>query len=435
MPRETRDFHTKTYPAPVNDQWDFLLSTMWNQMIHLVIMVDGRLDEERLISAMHSTLETEPLLRCRFIDSPVPYWEELPALPPDTFFSVVNAENVNTALRHALFHRIDPCSGPQARLTLIRGREDTLVLSVNHAASDACGVKGTAALIARAYRGSAPGTAPDLPPSFAFDRSYAPVLSAFTQQEKEIAREACGESPAEWGIPCTAGTSRSPCYLWRRIDRGLFGRVRSFSRSERMTINDLLLSAFFQGVCREIPHREGMSYPVLTSIDLRRLVPGVPTPAVANLSVAFEVRLPADSNLPPYAHARETHHAMEERKRLLAGIGVAVRMQEKFECGFSSVRQSLEELARMSKSEGYPRNPFFSNTGIIPVECTDFGDMKARCAFLVPPLDLSPGFSVAASTFEETLTLVSSFYEDSIPPFVVRRILCSIERTLFDIVR
>jgi len=208
--RETRDFHTKTYPAPVNDQWDFLLSTMWNQMIHLVIMVDGRLDEERLISAMHSTLETEPLLRCRFIDSPVPYWEELPALPPDTFFSVVNAENVNTALRHALFHRIDPCSGPQARLTLIRGREDTLVLSVNHAASDACGVKGTAALIARAYRGSAPGTAPDLPPSFAFDRSYAPVLSAFTQQEKEIAREACGESPAEWGIPCTAGTPGLP---------------------------------------------------------------------------------------------------------------------------------------------------------------------------------------------------------------------------------
>jgi len=435
MPRETRDFHAKTYRAPVNDQWDFLLSTMWNQMIHLVIIVDGRLDEERLFSAMCTALATEPVLRCRFIGSPVPCWEELPAVPPGTFFSVVQADDAKKALRHALFHRVDPCSGPQARLTLIRGREDVLVLSVNHAASDACGVKGIAALIARAYRGSAPDSAPDIPPSPACDRSYAPVLSSFTQQEQEMAREACKESPAEWGVPCSPGPCRAPCYLWRRIDRGLFGRVRSFSRSERMTINDLLLSAFFQSVSMEIPHSDGRDYPVLTSLDLRRLVPGVSTPAVANLSVAFEVRLPADSTLPPYSHARETHHAMEERKRLLAGIGAAVRVQEKFEAGFSSVRQSLEDLARASESEAYPRNPFFSNTGIIPAECTDFGGMEASCAFLVPPLELSPGFSVAASTFEDTLTLASGFYRDSISPFVVRRILCNIERTLLDITR
>jgi len=243
------------------------------------------------------------------------------------------------------------------------------------------------------------------------------------------------ESPRQNGGSLAHPGLPGPNYLWRRIDRDLFERVRSFSRSEKMTINDLLLSAFFQSVCREIPHSDGRNYPVLTSIDLRRLVPGVPTPAVANLSVAFEVRLPADSTILPYTHARETHHAMEERKRLLAGIGAAVRVQEKFEAGFSSVRQSLEDLARASESEAYPRNPFFSNTGIIPAECTDFGGIKANCAFLVPPLELSPGFTVAASTFEETLTFASGFYKDSISPFVVRRIHCNIEQTLLDIVR
>lgn len=430
MPGNTRDFHGKTFPAPVNDQWDFLLSTIWNQMIHLVITVGGSLDEERLASAMQSVLATEPVLRSRFVDSPVPCWEELPSPSTAAFFSLLRADDPEAALRHVLLQRIDPRSGPQARLTLIRGGEDTLVLSVNHTASDACGVRETAARIARFYRESVVENALLWPGISPGDRSYAPIFSAFSPADRERARRACGDSSAEWGIPWIPGQCRSPCYTWRRIGPELFRMVRMLSRLEGLTINDLLLSAFFQSVSGEIPHTDGRTYPVLTSIDLRRLVPGVQTPAVANLSVAFEVRLPADRSISPLFHARETHRAMEERKTHLAGIGAAIRLQERFEECFSRVRESLEDLAKASRTEGYPKNPFFSNTGIIPFGCTDFGDPKTLSAFLVPPVDYPPGFSVAASTFGETLTLTSGFCSDSIPASVVERVLQRMEDLL-----
>lgn len=430
MPGNIRDFHGKTFPAPVNDQWDFLLSTIWNQMIHLVITVGGTLDEERLASAMQSALATEPVLRSRFVDSPVPCWEELPSLSTAAFFSLLRADDPKAALRHVLLQRIDPRSGPQARLTLIRGGEDTLVLSVNHTASDACGVREIAARIARSYRESLGENTLLWPCILPGDRSYAPIFSAYSPAERERARRACGDSSAEWGIPCIPGQCRSPCHTWRRIDPGLFLRVRSLSRLEGLTINDLLLSVFFQSVSREIPHTDGRAYPVLTSVDLRRLVPGVPTPAVANLSVAFEVRLPADRSLSPLFHARETHRAMEERKRHHAGLGAAIHLQERFEGGFSRVRESLEDLAKASRTDSYPKNPFFSNTGIIPFECMDFGDAKASSAFLVPPVDYPPGFSVAASTFGETLTLASGFCSNSVPASVVERLLRRMEDLL-----
>ncbi|HOS82347.1 MAG TPA: hypothetical protein PK445_06435 [Methanolinea sp.] len=430
MPGKTINFHGETFPAPVNDQWDFLLSTIWDQMIHLVITLGGSLDEERLACAMRSVLATEPVLRSRFLDSRVPCWEELPALSTAAFFSLLRADDPEVTLRHVLLQRIDPRSGPQARLTLIRGRKDTLVLSVNHTASDACGVRDTAARIARFYRecrGKSTLICPCIPPG---ERSYAPIFSFFSPADREKARRACGDSSAEWGIPCIPGQCQSPCHTWKRITPDLFRRVRSLSRLEGLTINDLLLSAFFQSVSREIPHTDGRNYPVLTTVDLRRMVPGVPAPAVANLSVAFEVRLPADRSLSPLFHARETHRAMEEKKGNLAGLGAAIRLQERFEGGFSRVRESLEDLARASRTEGYLKNPFFSNTGIIPPECTDFGDMKAVSAFLVPPVDYPPGFSVAASTFGETLTLASGFCRDSVPAAVVEKVLQGIEDLL-----
>ncbi|MDI9633374.1 MAG: hypothetical protein QFX32_04870 [Methanolinea sp.] len=423
----------RRFPAPVNDQWDFLLSTIWDQMIHLVAELPGRLDEARLSRAMGDVLEAEPVLRSRFVDAEEPFWEEIPRLSPRAYFSLVRARDAGSAAGTVPSRtRIDPRTGPQARLTLVRGGEDVLVLSVNHAASDACGVKETAALLAQFYReggGAARARGLDLP-----DRSFAPVLSAFTPAEREAARRACGEGTAEWGIPCTPENARSPRHATARIGPGLFLEIRKYARSRGMTVNDLLLSAFFRSVAREIPHGEGKEYPVLVSADLRRLAPTVRLLPVANLSVAFEVRLPADGTLPPAAHADLAHRAMAEKKGLRAPLGAAIRLGEMFSEGFSRVREILEERKRASLSGNYPRNPFFSNAGVIPGECADFGELSARYAYLLPPVEYPPGFSVAASTYRDTLTLASGFCGDGVRPAMVGRILSGMGECLRDLV-
>jgi NRPS condensation-like uncharacterized protein len=396
-------------------------------MMHLVITLDGYLDAPRVCRAMMLVMEAEPLLACRFVESPTPYWEWMPDLHRDSVFSLIQCGDTDAALREVLITRLDPSKGPQARLTLLRGAADSLVISVNHAASDACGVKHICGLLVMAYRALGHDTGFSLPRAFHRDRSFTPLLSTLCPQARTAALEAFGEQSAVWGIPCQAGVQGSPVYRCRVIRPSTFLEAKAYSRSHGVTMNDLLLAAFFAAICQEIPHRSEQHYPVLTSADLRRSVPGGEAPAVANLSVAFEVWFPADKA--PFGEdlVREVHHIMDGKKRLLAGIGSAIRLEEAFSAGFHSMRAHLLELERCSLYEHYPKNPFFSNTGIIPPECVDFRDVRTMHAFILPPVEYSPGFGIAASTFQNTLTLASGFCEGPLPYPMVERILSSME--------
>lgn len=419
-----------TFPAPVNDQWDFLLSTIWSQMVHLVVALDGRLDAPRLDKAMSLVAGAEPLLACRFVDSPAPCWEKVPDLPPVSLFSLVQCAESTAALQGVLASRLDPSSGPQARLTLLRGQEDLLVLSVNHAVTDAHGVKQICGLIGSVYQhlGCDPGYVPDIRPPG--DRSFHPIVSAFTPPARAIAREACGEQSAIWGIPASMGPCRDPAYCVRVLELPVFPGMKEYSRSRGVTINDLLLAAFFAALCEEIPHRRGHDYPLLTSTDLRRSLAGHAHPDIANLSVAFEVWLPSADPLSFPFLVGEVHRVMSEKKSCFAGIGAAIRLQEDFSAGFDAVRSRLKEMERRTLHEHYPKNPFFSNTGIISPESVSFGDAATLHAFMAPPVDYPPGFGITASTCRNRLTLVSGYCRDSVKEGLVSRVLSRMERHL-----
>lgn len=418
------------YPAPVNDQWDYLLTTIWSQMVHLVIHFGGRLDAERVYRAFTLVLEAEPLLTSRFIESSDPYWETIQGLSRDSIFTFLLDDDAECSLHRTMTTRIDPARGPQARLTLIRGRNDSLVLTVNHAVSDAFGVKHVSRLLCQAYRGL------EKDPGFRFqrhiveDRSFYPVLASFSPDILSAAREACGEQSAVWGIPSIPGVCTCPAYRTRVVKRPQFLNVKKYSHAHNVTINDLLLSAFFAALCSEIPHSPGQKYPILTSVDLRRSLPRYHAPALANLSVAFEVRILAQSFVEFPLLVGEVHHAMSEKKRLFAGLGAAMRLQEDFSCGFYSVRERLRDIARRTHQDRYPKNPFFSNTGIISNDSIDFGTTPTVHAFMAPPVDYPPGFGVTASTYDDNLTLASGFCADSVSPILVERILSQMDEHL-----
>jgi len=404
-------------------------------MVHLVITLDGHLDAARLCQAMYLVMEAEPLLACRFVESSTPFWEKMPVLPRDSIFSLVKCEDSEAALQQVMTARLDPAEGPQARLTLLRGPKDRLVLSVNHTVSDACGVKHICLLLGQAYRSLEHDPHFSLPLPLLQDRSFHPIISAFSIQDSAAAREACGEQSTVWGIPSRPGPCCNPEYHFRVIKSPHFLRMKEYSRSHQLTINDLLLAACFAALCPEIPHHEGQHLPVLTSIDLRRSIPRYAAPHVANLSVAFEIWLPVKSPFSFQWLAMDVHRVMAEKKGLFAGIGAAIRLQEVFSMGFFAVREDLLDLQYKSQNEHYPKNPFFSNTGIIPPEYVEFGDVSTMHAFMGPPVDYPPGFGITASTYQDRLTLASGFCGDSVPGTMVERVLSRMENLLITISR
>lgn len=424
------DTSTLKFPAPVNDQWDYLLSTIWSQMVHLVIKFGGRLDPERVYRAFTLVLEAQPLLASRFIESSDPYWESIPGLSRDSIFTLLPVDDAEYSLHRTMTTRIDPAKGPQARLALIRGRNDSLVLSVNHAVSDAFGVKHVSRLLCQAYRGLEKDPGFRLPRHLQGDRSFYPFLASFSPEILSAASEACGEQSAVWGIPSTPGVCTSPAYRTRVMEKPRFLNLKKYSHTHNVTINDLLLSAFFAALCPEIPHSPGQQYPVLTSVDLRRSLPHYHAPPLANLSVAFEVPILAQSFVEFPSLVGDVHHTMSEKKRLFAGLGAAMRLQDDFSSGFYSVRERLRDIERRTHQERYPKNPFFSNTGIIAYDSVDFGTTPTVYAFMAPPVDYPPGFGVTASTYEDNLTLASGFCADSVSPILVERILSRMDRHL-----
>lgn len=422
------------FPAPVNDQWDYLLSTIWSQMLHLVITFEENLDQERLYRAFCLVIEAEPLLASRFVESPAPFWETIPDLTRNSIFSLVHTDDMGRALNGVLTTRIEPAKGPQGRISVIRGTHDCLVLTVNHAVCDAFGVKHISRLLIQAYRGLHEDPGFTLPRQLSRDRSFYPIITCFTPQEMTAAREACGEQRAVWGIPSRHGMCRCPAYRVRTIEPHLFLKLKKYSHSRGITINDLLLSSYYSALFSEIPHTPGCQYPVLTSVDLRRTLPEYDPPPVANLSVAFEVRVPAETPLEYHLLLSNVHHVMTDKKMLNAGLGAAIRLQEDFSGGFCCVKKRLREMEKRTFDEHYPKNPFFSNTGIIPDDSADFEELSTVHAFLAPPVDYPPGFGVTASTFRNRLTLVSGFCEDSVPNTLVEGILSRMEEHLVSLV-
>ncbi len=407
------------FAAPENDQWDYLLSSIWSQMLHLVVSLEGRLNHARLMQAALLLADSIPLLNCRFVEEPGSAWERLPAPDPGTVCPLVEDPSPG-AIQQALVTRLDPAEGPQYRVTLVRGESDTLILSVNHSACDASGVRFIARSLCTAYRELAVNPGFTLPREDPCDRSLDPVLARFAPGERERFFRESGGLTADWGMPFRTFTCTSPGCRWISLDQAQFRAMKTSAQEHSVTVNDLLLAAFFSTLQEYIPHQPGREYPVLTSIDLRRYL-GPHAPAVANLSVAFEVRLPA--GLPYSRTMGRVHAAMQEKKDNHAGIGAAVRVVNQLSAGLPAARSELQDLKRRSREDRYPKNPFFTNTGVIQPECADYGDIRTTGAFLAPPVDYPPSFGLAASTFAGRLTLSTCFCRDALPAALVEELL------------
>jgi NRPS condensation-like uncharacterized protein len=409
MKRNIGNKEPQTVPATVNDQWNFLLSTIWDQMIHLVIRFDGFLDDAGLQCAVDRALQTEPLLRMRFVEDERPYFTL--ADRRVQVFSVIETDRPDHILHQVLSDPLDPVTGPMARVRLIRSSHDLLIISMNHTITDAYGVKIFGSSVARHYRAGKNGY---LPLKNHHDRSFASVLGLFTVKEREEAwskygkQEMCPSKAEYYG-------RGNPQYRLVTICPGTFIALKEKAARLGVTVNDIVLSAYIHAMGKYVPEMPGCERSVLTSMDLRRYLSPDSFPSLANLSVAFEVPFP---NIPARSLSRMVryvHTAMIERKDGHAGIGIAERICRDFSSGFPAVREHLRLMAQETRNGYIPKRPFFSNMGVLPEGVLAFGQPGVTEAFLLPPVEYPPGLGIAACTSQSSLILSSGFCAESLP--------------------
>jgi NRPS condensation-like uncharacterized protein len=405
-------------PATVNDQWNFLLSRFWNQMIHLIIRFDGHLDETRLGNAVGMVAQAEPLVRTRFMEGDPPSFIPLKGDAP--VFSLTETKKPDEALQEILARSLDPLAGPLVRVSLIRSDHDLLVLSANHSVTDAYGVKALGSRIAGLYR---TGGHVFMPCKKHRDRSLAGVFRIFPAEVREKAWRMYGEEKVTWGLSEGIYQPGLPQYRIRTIPSGIISAVKERAGSRGLTMNDVLLSSYVRSLMRSLPDRHTGDRAVLTTQDLRRYLPPGFYPALANLSVAFEVPFRANRESSQSTVLLEVQRAMSERKRGHAGIGAAEGLCRSFSSGYFAVRQKLDAVAGKTGNDGLFRKPFFTNMGIIPDDVFAYGLPEVTEAYMVPPLEYPPGLGVAASTSRGSLVLSSGYCGETFPAVCVNPIL------------
>lgn len=423
MSRPWRDGRGKgiRIPAQVNDQWNFLLSTIWDQLIHLVIRFGDRLNEPVLASAVRSACEAEPLTIMRFCEGDRPYFE----MAPDAacrIYGVIQAADPEPALRSLLREPLDPATGPMARVRLIRSDHDLLCISVNHTISDAYGVKSFGSRIARLYHAQS-GASPFLPLENSHDRSFRSVLRLFSRVEREVAAARFGGQESTWSVPVHTLSHDDRGYTVLRLSPAVLSDLKARAGLRGTTVNDVLLSAFSRALAMSVPEPPDTVRPVLTSIDLRRYLSPDSFPSLANLSVAFEVPVTAEPGVSFSAMVSRVHAAMDERKREHAGIGAAERLCRDFSGGYDRVKRDLRKLEEETWEGRREKNPFFSNLGVIPESVLDYGGIPVAEAWMLPPIEYPPGFGLAASSCRGSLTLATGYCRKALPEHEVEIIL------------
>jgi NRPS condensation-like uncharacterized protein len=257
--------------------------------IHLRMEFDKKLDPERLEKAVLLSLDAEPVLGCRFVvKHGLTRWERIPADRRSVFFTSGPEGEESFVCAPC-----DPFGEPQLKTLYIPGPSgDTLILKLSHSAADAGGVKHAASVVSEIYRklGKDPCYTPA--PNLKGDRGLDQVTrnlphAALARGLLNYARYVAGLSRCRSAGQAGDG-SGAIRHATLHIPRERGGALADYGRERGATINDMAIAAILRAVSGMAPEPGvPIDNRLMTTVDLRRYIPGGRAGGVCNLS-AFE---------------------------------------------------------------------------------------------------------------------------------------------------
>jgi len=424
-------------PAPPLDQFNFALEEIADQSMRFVIEFDGQLDADRLGRACLAAIHQAPVLGCRFVEAESPYWERIPHMSAADILDVIASRDPDQDLMDALAAHIDPATGPQVHLRLLRREDDTLCITAHHAVMDAHGLFAFVTLLASLYRNDRifpGGSLRD------HDRSLAPILSRIPSGVHETVHAYNEKLVAGWKFPATMRDAAGKKFAIRTLEPARLPATKTKGKELGATVNDILLAAFFSALRDFVHPKAGTIVPVLLSLDLRMHFPekecmslssGDPDSpfalqslagAIANKSVAFQVMVPVQDRT-----FDETvvvmKELMREHKDHYPGLSSAIDTESAGYTNYSRIRERVRTMKESYASTG-SEPPFLGNIGIIrPEVCAFSPDLPVKNAFIAGIIVNPPGIALGVTTFRDRLTLSIGYKTPAMAEETVERFL------------
>ena len=434
--RERTQLITSRFPTAMLDQIVFCMQNKIADLQILCVMsFDCQVDAERMVKAVRLTLDAEPILGCRFVEHWWrPYWERRNDLNRINTCRLVKVTDIIQDLVHFMSTPIEPLTDPLVQVRILRSETDTLCIKLNHMVADGCGGKEYAYLLASIYRklADAPGYKPE--PNLGGSRSLYQISKHFGLLDKfRIIRRGFRDfrrrflPRTSWSFPSTEGDLSKKVLVIRQFGPERFRAIKEYGRKHRATVNDMILAAFYRALFDVINPDPNVPLRLANTVDLRRYLPSGKTGVICNLSnfsfinIGRELGTTFDETI---AKIRNDMNAMKADYLGLGDYPFAALLFKGLP--FSWSRRLFNQLLnRLTRTRNAP--PLFTNTGIFDSEELVFGEPTVTDAYIIAPTFFPPSFGMLLSSFRESLTLSTNFFETAIKRSSVERLLNQME--------
>jgi NRPS condensation-like uncharacterized protein len=422
----------KKYKAETFDIWQSLPGPIpYEPLMFTRVDYEGRIDLDILIQAVTLSIRTIPHIACSFDSAENrPKWVERDLTGKDMVRAADAEDDIDKQLTDFLDESIDPATGPQLKILLIRRSDgDTLCAITTHRLCDAGGFKQYHTVLSGLYtalKNNKP--VPDYP---FYTRGTKPLFVGMKFREKM--RILQSEHKDAFTSPKEAGESHrsidksdyKPYRVSQMFPAESFARLKSFAKAHNATVNDMIMALSARAHCA-YTNNENISFPC--TIDMRKFIPAGVNYGISNYSglcmchVSFK---PGDSLADTLQQVSEQMRFHKSNNNVLRPT-LALRLSFRF-----LPRKFLKRV--IFKIISVPQFTF-TNTGTLDPSIFRLDDLVIRNAHSAPGFSLAPQLLLNVITFNNCCSLDFNFYGSSNDVKMARALLDHIAAEVEDIV-
>lgn len=430
-----------TYPANGHDIYNHVAKYgMSNSQIQAIMRLDERLDFDKLKRAVRLSVDAEPILKCRFVEDASPYWKPLENIGVIDFCCIEETDNVDQAIENFIQSPLDMDNDPMVKVKLIRAKQyDVLALKIDHTCVDGAGAQEYIKFLADIYSNIGQENETfTLEPRIAGrkdqDRLFAEL--GITNPDALFIPGSDISTPT-WPFPWEKGGSNTACVSICRIPFEHTDSMIKYAKSAGVTLNDLILTAYYRALLEMGQPIYGLPLEILTTVDLRRYLPGHKTQAIRNFSGSEKTKLSMSINEPFTKTLQRVAGMMKEIKKKYPGLQSAIGLEriERLNFGATLGYYQASQEARKIRSfcplyYGDKCVPTLSNIGYLSRSLIKFGSSTVIDAYIVPPVIRAPGLLLMANSYNSILTLAIGYYKYTVERENIETLLNKIKNEL-----
>lgn len=392
-------------------------------IIHAVIHTNGRISPDLLGEAFLLSCQTVPVIGCSFsVEGKRPRWKAQ-EYSKQAFVQLIQPEtDEEVAEQRFLASTIDVAVGPQVKAGVIRKRGgDTLCVLINHMVCDGGGFKEYLYLICSLYSSLREGDSS--PISSPVTRSIRQIFSSFRWLERVKL------TLPPWSIPSLThqegfalqGNRDNPFISTWEIPAKELTTIKKRAKENGATVNDMLLAAYACVLCRSLGWEDIL---IPCPVDLSKYLRAGTRRGICNLTSNYMCSLHVERGDPFSAILHQAADQMSRQKkskeclkplRLLSALFslLPFRTMEKMFASFFTIPVIS-----------------FTNFGILDEAQLRFYGVEVTGAFFTGAIKYVPYFQVAASTFQDRMTLSCNLHGTPADRSQIERILQEIQEEM-----